>query len=205
MNASARRLTPSPGPPGEGAPWITLALVACASLIHASTSVQSALQFDRHAVASGEFWRIVTGHFTHWSVNHLLWDLAVFVALGTVCERLGRARMIWTIASSILMISFFAAPRLPTYRGLSGIDSALFVLLAVTLRRERPLVVSLLLAAFAFKSCYELATGHTFFVDNAASGFVPVPLAHIIGGICGAIVGLLPFAQSRPPITIART
>jgi rhomboid family GlyGly-CTERM serine protease len=163
------------------------------------------MQFDRHAVACGQYWRIVTGHFTHWSAEHLMWDVIVFAALGAVCERLDRWKMIWTIVASIFAISFFAAPQCETYRGLSGIDSALFVLLAVMLRRERPIVVSILLTAFAIKSGYELLTGHTIFVDNTASGFVPVPLAHIIGGVCGAIVGLWPFAHLRDAITIART
>jgi len=198
---------PSPGTPGEGwaEQWITLALTLSALLVQASPSLQSALQFDRHAITAGEVWRIVTGHFTHWSFKHFLWDLAVFVALGAACERLNRSKMIWTIASSIPMISLFAAPQQGTYRGLSGIDSALFVLLAVMTHQNHPRVIFLLLAGFVLRSCYELATGHTIFVDNTASGFVPVPLAHIIGGACGMVVGLWPFAHSSRPITIART
>jgi hypothetical protein len=90
-------------------------------------------------------------------------------------------------------VLFVLQPGLPTYRGLSGLDSALFVTGALALGerlfREGRRVVGIAafasVAALAAKVAYELATGQTLFVDAARVGFVPVPLAHVAGALAG--------------------
>jgi rhomboid family GlyGly-CTERM serine protease len=156
------------------------------------------LELDRAAVARGEVWRLLTCHWTHWTPDHLLWDSLAFLVLAFLCEaRVGRGRLLAAVAGSALAVSaaVWFLPEIETYRGLSGIDSALFVLLAVSLMRERPLA-GLALAAFLGKSAWEVATGSTLFVD--AASFVPVPLAHLVGGAWGMIVGIVGIA-GRPP------
>ena len=82
---------------------------------------------------------------------------------------------------------------LSTYRGLSGIDSALFVYfavsLAVTARADRRWTEGIgamsLLTAFAGKLAFEAATNSPLFVDASESSFAVVPLAHVLGGITG--------------------
>lgn len=155
------------------------------------------LELDRAAVARGEVWRLVTGHWAHWTLDHLLWDSLAFLALAAFCEvRISRRRLLVTVLGSALAVSagvWLALPEIGRYRGLSGIDSALFVLLAVSLlRATRNLVGGLALAAFAAflgKSAWEVWTGSTLF--TAAGAFVPVPLAHLIGGAWGLIIGLV--------------
>jgi hypothetical protein len=88
-----------------------------------------------------------------------------------------------------------AAAELQTYRGLSGLDSALYVTAAVNARttlwsqQQRPWAVAAFvsIAALGAKVAYELTTGQTLFVDAASEGFVPVPLAHAAGAIAGLL------------------
>ena len=40
------------------------------------------LQYDRGALAAGKWWGALTGHWAHWSADHLIWDAATFAALG---------------------------------------------------------------------------------------------------------------------------
>ncbi len=166
------------------------------------------LEYDRGRIAAGEAWRVVTCHWTHWTADHLLWDLGVFVLLAALCWRLGRARAAAALAAAALLIPlalWTLAPDLGRYRGLSGLDSALFVFLAVTLiRRERsagrPATAALLAAfllGFAAKVAFEAATGGALFVD-ASDAFVPVPLAHLVGGVCG---GAAAVCRSRARIS----
>ena len=90
-------------------------------------------------------------------------------------------------------------PGLSTYGGLSGLDSALFGLVAVTLLQEKARArewawvagAGALLAAFIVKTCIEFATGAAVFV-SADDALTPVPLAHVAGGLVGALCGLLP-------------
>ena len=84
------------------------------------------------------------------------------------------------------------------YRGLSGVDSALLVLLFMELwsdaiRSGQPkqmLFPAACLAAFVFKVAFEVTTGDTIFVKSLGSGMVGVPLAHVAGAAVGFLVGL---------------
>ena len=90
---------------------------------------------------------------------------------------------------------FVLQPGLPTYRGLSGLDSALFVTAALGLgqklradgRSTRGAAAIGSVAVLLGKVGYELATGQALFVDAASLGFVPVPLAHAVGGLAGML------------------
>ncbi len=156
------------------------------------------LQFERAAIVQGEGWRLLTGHLTHFGADHLRWDLLAFVALGVAAEFQSRSRFLITLGASALLISLgvlIAQPQFVIYRGLSGIDSALFglVLAGVLLEGWRArhgfslAVGGLALAGFAAKCAYELITADTVFVASS-DVFAPVPLAHLIGMLTGAAV-----------------
>lgn len=160
-----------------------------------------------------EVWRLVTGHWTHWSTAHLTWNLASFLLLAAACEldrACGRRRMLAAIACAALDIPaalWLALPEMSRYRGLSGIVSALFTLLAITLLRDglatghraRTLVGAAALTAFGSKIVFELVTGDLLFVQPTAGEvpFVPIPLAHAVGGFCGLVIGAISFRRTE--------
>ncbi len=122
----------------------------------------------------------------------------MFALLAAMLEPRGRRRLLLCIVSSALAVAVavhFAAPDLTTYRGLSGIDSALFAFLLLVLLREaraagdRPatcLYVALGLG-FAIKLGIEVHTGGAVFVS--AEHYSPVPLAHFVGAVVGVVFG----------------
>jgi rhomboid family GlyGly-CTERM serine protease len=184
-------------------PVVSLLLVAVAIFFSLVPRIATWLQYDRLAVAYGEVWRLFTSHFVHWSIEHLFWDALALGALGWICEREGTSRFLATVAAAALAIPLtlsFAQPQMSTYRGLSGIDSALFVLLAANIARQAiaeqnwpHLGMALLISiGFAVKVGFEVRTGGTLFVDSLAAGMTPVPLAHIVGGLIGLGFGLIP-------------
>jgi rhomboid family GlyGly-CTERM serine protease len=183
-------------------------------------AVSDWLQYDREAIAQGELWRLVTCHLVHFGLEHLVWDAAVFALLAVLCWRLGRVRCLVSLGAATLAIPavlFVLQPGLPTYRGLSGLDSALFVTAALGLGQKLRADGRSTWGAAAIGSVavllgkvgYELATGQALFVDAASLGFVPVPLAHAVGGLAGMLGGLsslLPFpAAARSPLRRFRT
>ena len=174
----------------------SLALVLPAVAILAWPSLACGLEYDRIAIASGELWRIATCQWTHWSLNHFLWDALVFLSLGTLCERYSRRGFAVCLVASAVLIPltvWFWLPGMLQFRGLSGIDSALFVLLTVQLAgtkgRSMAAVAICLLAAFVLKTYFEVAFNDTIFVDSHGA-FVPVPLAHAVGGAVGLLAAL---------------
>ena len=163
-------------------------------------------QFQIHTSGS-EPWRILTSHFAHFSAQHLTYDLIVFIGLGLACELRWPRRTRWTlaIAACTIPLAFLATTEhLDTYRGLSGLGSALLVLLAARLHEERtfttpftrfiPLATCL---GFLAKVTFELLTGQTVFLDESAL-FEPVPIAHLVGGLIGLAAAWLP--TERVPV-----
>jgi rhomboid family GlyGly-CTERM serine protease len=186
-----------------GCVWL---VTVFALILFCSPALTNLLQFDRAAIARGELWRVVTGHWTHWSFSHLAWDLAAFIALGIACIHRRPRATAWTLAIGSLAIGaavWFWQPHLSAYRGMSGLDAALFALLAVDvlmgtgLHAVRAACAAVLLC-FLAKLDFELMSGRSFFVDSAAAGFVPVPLAHAVGAAVGAVVAFVVATPASP-------
>ncbi|HEX7190285.1 MAG TPA: rhombosortase [Thermoanaerobaculia bacterium] len=161
-------------------------------------------QYDRGAVLRGEVWRLVTGHFSHWSASHLGYDLFAFVILGAICERRGRSLFAATVVATALAVSLFLLAfraDVDMYRGLSAIDSALWMGAVFDLGERRlPLAVALT-ALFLAKVLVESRSG-ALFVD----GITVLPVVHLIGAAAGSIMAawrVLPFANMRLSSTTA--
>jgi rhomboid family GlyGly-CTERM serine protease len=192
----------------------TILLTAIATVIGLLPGVAQMLQFDSSLIADGQWWRIVTGHFTHWNADHLFWDVLAFAVLGCMCEY--RSRSVWLacLAGSALLIPLtlvIVRPEISLYRGLSGIDSALFVMAVIfriqdaCLNGDRPTVTLLAITGlgFGFKLAYEVTTGTTLFVDSHAAGFVPLVESHIAGAIAGTAWALLHIHRQHLRLTAA--
>ncbi len=195
-------------------PWITLVLASLAGLAHASPTLTAAWEFHRAAVnEGGELWRLFTAHLAHFGADHLAWDVAALLVLGTMAEREDRRAFALTLALAATLIGlgvWLTQPALATYRGLSGLDSALYGLVCARLiatgRRQRHTFTVTLgaaaLAGFALKCAAEFASGQTVFA--AGADYAPVPLAHLLGLLSGLTVAVLSRrpagdAASRPP------
>lgn len=178
---------------------ITLTLAMCVVAIACVPSIGEMLQFDHTRIAAGEIWRLATCHLTHWNLEHIQWDLLMFVTVGAVCEIRNPRRMrlcVVAAAGSVSVVVFFGFPTIEAYRGLSGIDTALFALLAVDLLRDawrqKNLIVAttagFFLVGFAAKTAYEAIACQAFFVDQHSAGFDLLVWDHIVAAAVGMIV-----------------
>jgi rhomboid family GlyGly-CTERM serine protease len=165
-------------------PYASLVLAVSAILSAHLPAAAAWLQYNRTAIAAGEVWRFLTAHWTHASGDHLFWDVLMFAVLGVPCERESRLRYTVCIAVTAVLIPlalWCTWPAMSTYRGLSGIDSALFALLvASNVKRVQAArqwgwvgALGLMCLAFASKVTYELMTGGTLFVDSHAAQMTP--------------------------------
>jgi len=190
--AAARRLAP-------------LVVPLLALVLHATPHAAALLQFDRAALAHGQLWRLLTGHLVHFSTEHLLWDVGAFALLGLLLPPLPLRRWARLLGGAALAISagvWLLQPQFVLYRGLSGIDCALFGAVLVArlrvARRERDRVaragIALVSLGFLGKCAYELRTAAAVFV--AGTDFTPVPLAHLLGAAAGALVATSPLSPT---------
>lgn len=135
-------------------PVITFALIGINVLIFLMTAIQAKSGVDLNSsqiyldgllaptlVASGQFWRLLSGGFLHASVTHIALNMLSLYFLGVAMERiLGRARFLVVYLLALLggsaAVMLFASPLTPTI-GASGAIFGLMGGLVVVFRRFR--------------------------------------------------------------------
>lgn len=178
-------------------PILTLVLAVLSAALLPEV-LAAALQYDRAITGIGGLLRMLSSQWTHWSINHWAWDAAVFVALGAICEWRDRRQFVATLALSMVAVPVAVhlfCPGIHTFRGLSGIDSALLGLLmaqclADALRARNVvagIAVITVLLMFVAKLLWEVIAGMPVFAAADAAVFVVVPAAHLVGFLCGVI------------------
>lgn len=182
-------------------------IILLAVLVPCRSGWAEALQWQRSA-DSGVRW--LTSHLCHWSWNHLIWDLSAFGLLSLLSLRVAPSRYVVSLLAAAVLIPLeirINQPALESYRGLSGIDCALFGLIAAALWQQpsgdRKGVSARTMAVlggggFLAKTLYELTTGGTLFVEAGPELFVPAISAHLVGFLTGLGVGLTK-TDSRVP------
>ncbi|MEM6692612.1 MAG: hypothetical protein AAF664_24495 [Planctomycetota bacterium] len=169
----------------------------------------SALEFQIGDPAVSQIPQLFSSHFLHWSKEHLFWDLGVFLALCGVGERISRTgtSIVLAIAGLLIPLGVSAVHfDIETYRGLSGLDTALFgwvvTWFAVDTWKKSDRVATLfclfLLAAMIAKTIHEYSTGTIFVNDN---NFLPVPVAHVIGGMIGVTAAAASFQTTTKALS----
>ena len=153
----------------------------------------AALEFDRQRIAAGQWWRLVSGHLVHYGWPHLAADMGVFAILCWVAQRRRRG-VAWAVALggvAVGMAVYGWAPDTDTYRGMSGVDSAVFGYLVVTaVARDRgPRVVAwlIVLAITLGRFIFETVTGRPILPTSLPDGIAVVGIAHVAGLAAGCL------------------
>ena len=195
---------------------VTWLVALFAATVYVVPGAADLLQYDRQAMAGGQWWRYFTGYVTHWNAEHLFWDVLMFVVVGCMVESQSRWRMISLCLGSAAAISgftWFARTDVAVCRGLSGIDTALFTYLAIAILVDavvhrqwvRCFASGVLFAGFGGKLVFEVVTGSTLFVNSDRAGFVVLIEAHVLGALAGIAMAWIGWRQNcaavpRPPI-----
>lgn len=150
-----------------------------------------ALRYERAAIAAGEWYRLVTGHFVHGSWVHLLMNVAGLGLIAGLFPRDYSVRqwlMIGAASLAVIDAGFVLfEPQLQWYVGLSGMLHGALAAGAVSwwARESRPLAAALSLI-LVVKLGWEQWRGAL-----PLSGDMPVIVdAHLYGAVGGLIAGV---------------
>lgn len=106
------------------------------------------LHYDRSAIEQGEIWRWMTAHLVHLGWAHTLLNLGGLL----ICSLLAPARDQGATALLLLFLAFGISggiylfnPEITNFAGLSGALYGLYLWLLWPLRREKPLLLMLIL------------------------------------------------------------
>lgn len=174
-------------------PFVTVAIAASSLLIWwGGEDWANLMEWRRSEIAVGQWWRMATGHLCHWSGAHFFWDLLMFVTLGLFLEARSRNSLVWSVLLAVAL-SHFALTQtsvFDTYRGLSGIGSAVFTCLALSAvlntrsRNDRICGVAGMLA-FAAKLAYEITWTLPLIAQDLGEGVQVAISVHAAGFTAG--------------------
>lgn len=154
--------------------------------------VNDILLYDRSAIASGEWWRLISGHFIHLSTEHLLTNSVGFFLLVYLSLRYARGKeiaILFIMSTVLISISLYVfSPDVARYGGLSGILHAIIgwigVRMIVAGEQGGGIFVLLLIS---FKLLYESFYGSLFQYET----FSVIMEAHLYGFAWGVALSLL--------------
>lgn len=187
-----------------------LALLLLCGLLQFSQSLfPDAFLYERAAIASGQWWRLLSGHLVHTNTAHLLLNGAAVIALWLVFGRsalLGNrhsvARYLALVALLALLISgglWLWFPGVDNYYGISGVLHGLFCFSAISELSQRRWSGALLLAGCAGKVAWEWIVGPSAATGALIEAEVAIS-SHLLGSIFGALLALLLWITSGESI-----
>lgn len=171
-------------------PRFTLLLSSMLLALYVTAGAAPALWvYDRAAIATGEWWRLLSAHLVHSDGEHLLWNLAALLIIGFLLERRHPLLFLAGLLAGIAAVNvwlWFGLPGLQRYCGLSGVLNTWLVLLLFALWREarQPMIV-LFAVVSAVKLVVELWSEQALF---SATAWPSVPSAHLAGVGAGLAV-----------------
>ena len=170
-------------------PWRTLLLCTIATAIFLALGpAPEGWVYDRTAIAEGEWWRLLSGHWVHSDRGHAVWNIAALLVSGLIFERSLR----WRLPLALLLATagvdtwlWWGEPALQRYCGLSGILNGLIAAGLVQLWRDvRHPVVILTACGVAAKIIVETASGQALITQTA---WPSVPATHAVGFLSGLL------------------
>lgn len=151
------------------------------------------LEFNRNAIDQGQWWRLITGHWVHYGVYHLLMNSAALLLCGYVLLidiKPGHyAALLLTCLLAVGLGLYWGNPQLGYYAGLSGVLHGLLVAGLLLGLSHAPRLYGLALLVVAVKILREQWPGF-----DTAHDLLPVPVAvdaHLYGALTGLVWGLL--------------
>ena len=164
-----------------------------------------ALAYNRDALEAGELWRLLTAHFVHLSLTHVLLNLA------------GLALVVWIVGhayswSQWLFVTFmcvvvidagfwFLSPELDWYVGISGLLNGILaagLVVGIAGRERESIVLAVIVLA---KLTWEQTSGPLPGSESTSGGAVVV-IAHIYGAVGGLLSAALLWRRVRPAASI---
>jgi rhomboid family GlyGly-CTERM serine protease len=181
--------------------WAVVALLALCLLLAAGTDeVRDLGRYDRHAIESGEYWRLVTGHLVHLGFGHLWPNLAALAIVGLLFEDVFRNADWWLVSAAsaaAIDIGLYALdPGVLWYVGLSGVLHGLVAAGALALLVRRQMLGAILLVGLSAKLLFEQIAGPVPFTAESVGGPVVVA-AHLYGAVGGVVAEAIAQAARR--------
>jgi rhomboid family GlyGly-CTERM serine protease len=161
-------------------------------------TAQLALRYDRDALAAGQWWRLLTGHFIHLGYEHAVLDVAGLALMWALFARDYSARG-WLLIIGLSIVGIDAGLWLLSsttqwYVGSSGVLHGVLAAGTYAHLRRRESDAWILALLLIGKLVYEQTLGAL----PLTSGGAVIVAAHLYGAVAGAVAALLLRGLAKP-------
>lgn len=180
-------------------PVLTICLLTILVGLHWLVEDKTPLYFSATHILRGETWRIVSGHFIHADLQHLLWNCLGLAVLGTLLEYRSRAVLLAASATGMAFVSaLLLTPysQLEYYCGLSGVlNTLLLVALWFEWRLTRSWLIIFIACGSMVKVLIEVSRGVSIITNISWPPYAWSHVAGLAGGLF--VIWLLSGLRSR--------
>ena len=175
--------------------WVAIAVaLLCVFGAGFGDAGRELLRYDRAAIADGEYWRLLSGHFAHMGYSHAAINLVGLLFVWLLVGRLYSTRQ-WMLVAAISIVAmdagfWFLDTDLRWYAGLSGLLHGLLLAGAIAGIRPLPLESIVICALVVAKLAYEQFVGPLPGSESVAGGAVVVN-SHLYGAVGGTLVAVV--------------
>ncbi|MFV0478597.1 MAG: rhombosortase [Parahaliea sp.] len=162
-------------------------------------NVHPYLYFDYAGVLSGQYWRLLSGHWLHIDSGHLWLNITAFAVLGTLIETHNRTLLLIALLAGMLAVNLLLlspCADIARYCGLSGLLNTLFVVVLGLRWRVQPSALLVLAGLGSFAKIFlELYDGS---ILSDGAGWPAWPSAHLAGALAALL--LLALCRHHPKL-----
>jgi len=174
--------------------WLAIFITALLITLQAfGENAITLFRYESNVTESGEWWRLLSGHFIHLSWMHLTLNLAGLWILHFIFNRI-RSPITGLISIIILAVGISSgllifSPNIGWYVGFSGILHGLIVIGALASFQYEPRTMVLLLAGVSLKLLWEQFFADANAMESTIGGAV-IYDAHLYGAITGVLIAI---------------
>jgi rhomboid family GlyGly-CTERM serine protease len=180
--------------------WLLIGSFAGLLVLLQLADMQGELRYERAAILSGEWWRLITAHLVHANARHLLLNLAGLALVAQLFKfNLSPRQWLWIGVFDALCVTLgllLFDPQLQWYVGLSGVLHGFIAVGAVLWwRTERPALAAALSLILLSKLAWEQLQGAL----PLAGELTVIVDAHLYGAVGGVLAAVAIIARRSYP------
>ena len=166
-------------------------ILIISAIVIFATPLSELFEYNRTLFATGEYWRIITGHFSHSNGYHLMLNLAGVALIWALHGEYYDSKQ---YALALFLLALYAGgglyifyPENTLYNGLSGVLHGLIIIGALTDCQKGMKTGYLLFIGVWLKIAWEQYTGPSAELGELIEARVAIE-AHLIGAVSGIFV-----------------
>ncbi|MFA0036927.1 rhombosortase [Vibrio sp. 10N.261.52.A1] len=158
--------------------------------------VQAWVVWDKSAIVDGQWWRILTGNFSHTNYSHLLMNLAGLWIISYLFQPTRKQLISALVLISLVTGLALLLSSIQIYVGLSGTLHGLFGLFALREALSGRKSSWLLVLGLVAKIAWEQLIGPSSTTGELINARVAIE-AHLAGALAGGSMAIVSFFMSR--------